>query len=156
MKRKILAVLLMLMISITGIWGTGTDVKAEDMGEDLDFSELLTEDTLIGTAEVQTWGIYLGEGNSYISKLSSNKIGVGGDTIASTKCRVGVASIVERLSSGSWVRVTSWTVTTASGYSAILSKSLVVGTGYYYRVRSTHSAASDISSSCTDALWMGN
>lgn len=156
MKRKMLAMLLAVAICITGIVGMGISIQAEDTGEDIDFSELLTDDTLVGSMTGQTRGVYLSQGNSYISKLSSTKIGVGGDTLAATKCKVSVTSIVERLVDGSWARVTSYTVTTTSGYSAILSKSLTISTGYYYRVRSAHYASSDVSSSCTDALWMGN
>lgn len=156
MRKKILAMFLMLIICITGIWSPGNGARAEDTGEDIDFSYLLTEDTLVGTTQLQTWGVYLATGNSYISEMATNKIGVGADTIAAKKCKVSVTAIVERLVNGSWVRVTSYTSTTASGYSAILSKSLTVGTGYYYRVRSSHYAASDVSSSCTSALWMGN
>lgn len=156
MKRKMTALLLVIMFCICGVYCNDFDVRAEAMGEDIDFSYLLTEDTLIGTSQAQTWGIYLAEGNSFINKISSSKIGAGGNTIASTKCQVSVTSIVERLDDGLWVRVTSWTSTTASGYSALISKSLSVGTGYYYRVRSTHYASTDRSSSCTSSLWMGN
>ena len=156
MKYKVLALLLVMVLSVCGVCYQGLEAKAEDMGEDMDVSLLLNEDTLVGTTQDQTWGIYLAEGNSYISKISSTKIGAGGDTIAASKCKVSVTAIVERLVNGSWARVTSWTSTTTSGYSASISKSLTVSTGYYYRVRSSHYAASDGSSSCTDALWMGN
>ena len=99
----------------------------------------------------------MAEGNSYISKISTTKIGAGGDTFAATKCKVSITSIVERSSNGtSWARVTSWTSTTASGYSASLSKSLTITKGYYYRVRSSHYASTDVSSSWTGALWMSN
>ena len=156
MKKKWMSILLAIMIGVSGLFCEGFETKAEDVGEDLDFSYLLTEDTLVGTTEMQTWGVYLLEGNSYICKNGTGIIGAGGDTIAATKCQVAVTAIVERKVNGSWVRVTSWTTTTTSGYSAVVSKSLSVGTGYYYRVRSAHYAASDVSSSCTDALWMGN
>ena len=156
MKYKVLALLLVMVLSVCGVCYQGLEAKAEDMGEDMDFSLLLNEDTLVGTTQDQTWGIYLAEGNSYISKISSTKIGAGGDTIAASKCKVSVTAIVERLVNGSWARVTSWTSTTTSGYSASISKSLTVSTGYYYRVRSSHYAASDVSSSGTDALCMGN
>ena len=152
MKRKIIALLLVMMLGVCGVYVDGLEARAEDM----DFSLLLNEDTLVGTVQDQTWGIYLAEGNSYISRISSTKIGAGGDTIAASKCQVSVTAIVERLVNGSWARVTSWTSTTTSGYSATVSKSLTVATGYYYRVRSAHYAASDVSSSWTDALWMGN
>ena len=154
MKHKILALLLVMVLSVCGVCYQGLEAKAKDMGEDMDFSLLLNEDTLVGTVQDQTWGIYLAEGNSYISRISSTKIGAGGDTMAARKCQVSVTAIVERLVNGNWVRVTSWTSTTTSGYSATVSKSLTVATGYYYRVRSHHYAASDASSSWTDALWM--
>lgn len=156
MKKKWMSILVAIMICMSGLFYEGFEAKAEDVGEDLDFSYLLTEDALVGTTEMQTWGVYLAEGNSFISKISSSKIGAGGNTIAATKCQVSVTAIVERKVNGSWARVTSWTSTTTSGFSASVSKSLSVGTGYYYRVRCAHYAASDVSSSGTDALWMGN
>ena len=104
MKHKILALLLVMVLSVCGVCYQGVEAKAEDMGEDMDFSLLINEDTLVGTVQDQTWGIYLAEGNSYISKISSTKIGAGGDTMAARKCQVSVTSIVERLVNGSWVR----------------------------------------------------
>lgn len=154
MKRRIMAMLLAVVLCITGVFYQGFETKAEDMGEDLDISYLITENTLVGTTGNQTRGVYLLEGNSFINAQSSTKIGVGGNTVAATKCKVSVTAIVERLENGSWVSVTSYRTTTASGFSAVVSKSLTVGTGYYYRVRCVHYAATDGSSSCTSALWM--
>lgn len=154
MRQKILGILLIVILCVGVVFCDKIDAEAEDVGEDIEYSELLTEDALIGTMQNQTWGVYLAEGNSIINKISSTKIGAGGNTIAAVKCKVSITSIVERLVNGSWVRVTSWTSTTTSGYSASISKSLTVSTGYYYRVRSSHYAASDVSSSGTDALWM--
>lgn len=157
MKKSIVSMILVSMIFLTGVWHGNISVEAEEIGEDLDFSYLLTEDTLVGYMETQTRGIYLAEGNSFINKISSAKIGAGGVTNAAVKCKVSVTAIAERKNdSGSWVRVTSWTNTVTSGYSAGISKSLTVGKGYYYRVRSSHYASSDVSSSWTGALWMGN
>lgn len=154
MKRRIMAMLLAVMICVTGVFYQGFETRAEDMGEDLDISYLITENTLVGTTGAQTRGVYLLEGNSFINKQSSTKIGVGGSTVAAVKCKVSVTAIVERLVDGSWERVTSYRATTTSGFSATVSKSLTVGTGYYYRVRCSHYAASDASSSCTSNLWM--
>ena len=156
MKKRMLAMFLAIMTCVTVVWSAGTDVKAGDIGADITFSELLTESALVGIAELQNRGIYLAEGNSVINKISTSKIGAGGSTIAAVKCKVSITSIVERLDDGAWARVTSWTSTTTSGYSASLSKSLTITRGYYYRVRSAHYASTDVSSSCTSALWMGN
>lgn len=154
MKKKLLSLLLAILMCVSGIVYTGIETKAEDTGEDIAFSELLTEDALIGISEMQTRGVYLAEGNSFINKLGTSKIGAGGNTVASLKCKVSVTVVVEKLIDGSWNRVTSWTASTASGYSASLSKSLYIATGYYYRVRGTHYASTDRSSSSTGSLWM--
>ena len=154
MKKKVISFLLAMMIGVSGMFCQGLDTKAEDDGEEMDFSYLMTEDALIGYAQAQTWGVYLASGRSIINKISSTTIGAGGSTEATRKCKVAVCPIVERLSNGSWVRVTSWSVTVENGYSAMASRSITVGTGYYYRVRCWHYAASDASSSWTDGLWM--
>ena len=154
MKRKVMALLLTMVMCLTTMFCLGYEVKAEDVGEDIKFSELLTEAALIGYAQPTTRGVYLMEGNSIINKISSTKIGAGGSTTAAVKCKVSVCPIVERLVNGSWARVTSWNVTNDSAFSAMASKSITVSTGYYYRVRCWHYAASDSSSSCTSALWM--
>lgn len=154
MKQKVMALLLTMVMCLTTMFCLGYEVKAEDVGEDIEFSELLTEEALIGYAQPTTRGVYLMEGNSIINKISSTKIGAGGSTTAAIKCKVTVCPFVERLVNGSWAHVTSWTVTNASAFSAMASKSITVSTGYYYRVRCWHYAASDSSSSCTSALWM--
>ena len=143
-----------MMVCLSGLFCPGMETKAEDDGEEMDFSYLMTEDALIGYAQAQTWGVYLASGHSIINRISSTKIGAGGVTNASRLCKVSVCPIVEKLSNGSWVRVTSWTVTETSDYSAMASRSITVGTGYYYRVRCLHYAASDGSSSWTGGLWM--
>lgn len=154
MKRKIAAILAIVMVSIAGVGNCGFVSQAEEMGEDLDYSYLMTDSALVGYAEAQTWGAYLASGNSIINKISSYKIGAGGTTTAATKCKVSITSIVERKTDTGWARVTSWTQTNENAFTAGISKSLTVGTGYYYRVRSAHYAASDVSSSCTGALYM--
>lgn len=155
MKKKRWMAILVLVLCMSGMGQNKMLVQAEEMGEDIEFSYLLTDSTLVGNAVLQTRGLYLLSGDSVINKISSTKIGAGGTTTTAIKCKVSVTSIVERKSaSGSWVRVTSWTNTVESGYTATVSKSLTVGTGYYYRVRSTHYASTDSSSSYTSALKM--
>lgn len=154
MKQKIVAILLTLIVCVSAVFYSGYEVKAEDAGQDIDFSYLMTDDALIGYAQLQTRGVYLASGNSIINKISSTKIGAGGTTTATVKCKVSVCPIVERLVNGTWGYVTSWTVTNANDYSAMASKSITVGTGYSYRVRCLHYAASDSSSSWTGSLKM--
>ncbi len=156
MKKRLSAFILAVLIALSSIYFEGMQAKAEDIGEDLDYSYLLTEDALVGYAESQTWGVYLAEGYSIINKQSSTKIGAGGITHAATQCKVSVTAIVERQTSTGWAFVTSWTQTNENALSAGVSKTLTVATGYWYRVRSAHYAASDVSSSCTSSLYMGD
>ena len=44
MKRKVMALLLTMVMCLTTIFCMGYEVKAEDVGEDIEFSELLTEE----------------------------------------------------------------------------------------------------------------
>lgn len=147
--------ILALVICITGIMSWDVKVNAETVSEDIDISFLMTENALIGYSQNQTWGVYYSDGYSIINKISSTKIGAGGVTNAAVKCTVRVTAILERkTSSGNWARVTSWTQTNENAFSAMISKSVTVASGYYYRVRCSHYAGSDTGSSCTDALWM--
>lgn len=157
MKKRILTMLLTMMICVTGIMSWSVNANAETVSEDIDMSSLMTEDALIGYAESQTWGVYFSDGYSVINKISSTKAGVGGCTNAAVKCTVRVTSILERKnSSGSWERVASWTQTNENALYAIISKSVTVASGYYYRVRSHHYASTDSATSYTNALWIGN
>lgn len=155
MKKILLTSVLALVMCVTGILSFNFNVKAETVSEDIDISSLMTEDALIGYSQNQTWGVYYSDGYSIINKISSTTIGAGGVTNAAVKCEVRVTAILERkTSTGSWARVTSWTQTNSNAFSAMISKSVTVANGYYYRVRSSHYAGSDSGTSCTNALWM--
>lgn len=154
MKKKFISFLLALALFVTGSFFMQVDVRAEGVEQDVDFSSLLTEDALIGYAELTTRGVYLTEGVSVINDAGGGKIGAGGITNAAVRCNVSVNAIVERKEGSSWYRVKSWTTTNTNAYTAVISKTLSVTSGYWYRVRSLHSAGSDTSSSCTGTLWM--
>ena len=156
MQKRILTMLLMVVMLFTSMMCWEVNVNAQEE-EDVAMSEIMTEDALIGYAQSQTWGVYLSDGHSVINKISSSKVGAGGVTNAAKKCTVKVASMLERKNaSGSWEMVTSWTQTNQNAYIAMLSKSVAVASGYYYRVRSYHYAGTDTASSNTSALWIGN
>jgi len=154
MKKRILALFMAVVFAVVGFVTTDFRAEAEEAGVDVDRSEIMTDGALIGYADVQTWGVYLVAGDSIINDAGGGKIGCGGTTMASTKCSVSVNSIVERKVNGSWTRVTSWVASNPYATIASISKTLSVGSGYYYRVRSIHTAKSDGSSSYTGALWM--
>lgn len=152
--KKLMSFVLVLALSICCIYNYHIDVQAEEIGEDVDLSFLMTDSALIGYSESQTWGVYLAEGFSVINDAGGGKIGAGGSTSATQKCTVSVNVVVERKVDGSWIRVTSFSTTNSNSCSAIASKTISVGSGYYYRVRCTHYASTDASSSYTGALWM--
>ena len=110
-------------------------------------------DAIIGQMEQNSKGAYLSSGTSVIKDAGTGKIAAGGITQAAQKCNVTVNVIVERLTSGSWARVTSWTAKESNAWSVGTDKTLSVGRGYYYRVRCLHSAHTDASSSMTSSLW---
>ena len=155
MTKRITAVALAFMLCVAGLgYGSMETHAQEEQGEDIDFSYLMNENALVGYADMQTWGVYLSNGKSVINKLGSNMIGAGGTTTAVVRCTVATTSIVERYVDGKWARVTSWTQRNENSFTAAVSKSLIVATGNIYRVRSSHYAASDYSSSYTSGLQM--
>lgn len=157
MRKRVIALLLAVVFAITGVVAGEGKAYAEEsvqIAQDVELSEIWTEDALVGYAVVQTKGVYLMDGISIINDAGNNKIGCGGVTTAAVRCKVSVSAIVERKVNGTWSYVTSWTVTNTNAYSATASKTLSVGSGYYYRVRCLHYAATDASSSFTEGMWM--
>ena len=154
MKKRFTALFLAVLFLVTGVVVGDQKAFAQETVEDVAISDIMTEDALIGYAQLINRGVYLAHGISIINDAGGGKIGCGGYTEAAVKCKVSINSVVEKKVNGSWTRVTSWTNTSASAYSVSISKYLSVGSGYYYRVRSNHAAGSDTSSSYTSALWM--
>ena len=156
-KKKIITLILAFVLCVTGMINWEIEAKADAIGEDVAISEIMTENAVVGYSKNQTWGVYYSDGYSILNKISSSKVGAGGVTNANVKCTVSVQAILERQnSSGAWERVTSWVQTNQNAYSAMISKSVTVASGYYYRVRCYHDAGTDSSSSFTNALWIGN
>ena len=157
MKKKITILLLAFILCLTGMINCKVEAKAQTISEDIALSELMTEDAIVGYSQNQTWGVYYSDGYSIINKISSSKVGAGGVTNANVKCRVSVQAILERKNSaGNWERVSSWIQTNENAYSAMISKTVTVASGYYYRVRCYHEAGTDTSNSFTNGLWIGN
>lgn len=156
MIKKITILLLAGIMCITGTLYQNMVVHAQEpVNVDIEFSELLTEDALVAYANpTDSRGVYYANGMSIINDSGGGKIGWGGATHAARTCKVSVNAIVERLQNGSWARVTSASNTVASGLVATVSKTTLVGSGYYYRVRCYHYAATDYSSSWTGSLYM--
>ena len=157
MRKKLLAVFLVLFMCITMFGNYDVTAQAEDIlrEEELDFSCFTVENSIVGYLSEQTRGVYLVDGNSFISNMGVGKIGIGGSTTAAIKCNVSVTCILEKYESGVWNHVQSWRQANTNAYSAAVSKALYVATGKYYRVRSVHYAGTDTGSSYTSAYWAG-
>lgn len=155
MKRKLALIFMATVLCFTSLSVNVGQVHAEEVEvEDYDYHCLATSGGLVDTVGPKTRGIYLVSGMSMLTKHSSTKIACGGDTTASTNCKIVCAVIVEKYTSYGWERYTSWTASKASDVSVVTAKLVTVATGYKYRVRCTHYAASDVGSSCTNALKM--
>ncbi len=154
MKKKLTMILLALVICTTSLFTVDIQANAQETEEEVTYESLLTEDALIGHMQSQTWGVYLSSGTSIINDAGGGKIGAGGKTSAAKYCKVTVNVIVERKVNGSWARVTSWSATNSNALLVTTGKTISVASGYYYRVRCTHYAATDASNSCTSSLWM--
>ena len=106
--KKWLAVLLMAVMVAAGAFSGNIEAKASGTEEEVSYVNL--ENTLIGYAEMQTWGVYLMSGYSTLNDAGNSRVGVGGITNAARRCKVSVNTILERKVNGSWNRVTSFYV----------------------------------------------
>lgn len=157
MKKKIVAIITVMVMTV-GVFTTipsGT-VRAAEEETMVDGSVLLNDaEESVGEMEPEARGQYLQTGSSSIGKVGTGKIKVSATTIAQKQVStIKAAVMVERLVNGNWVSYTSWTASKTNAYSLTTSKTLTVPRGYYYRVRSIHSANSDIGNSNTDALYV--
>ena len=109
------------------------DVYAQEVEQDVDFSELLTEDALIGYAQLTTRGVYLTQGLSTINDAGGGKIGAGGITNAAVRCTVSCNSIVERKEGTSWYRVKSWTTTNTNAYLIMSARISYIKSSPYFK-----------------------
>ena len=154
LKKFIISCVLVLTIFASSIMMGDIDAKAAWEETDVDVSYLMLGSSLIGYAERQTRGIYLAEGWSIINEAGPWTIGCGGITNAAMECHVGITAIVERKVDGSWAHVKSWSAESDYDITVSVSKYLAIVPGYWYRVRCTHYAETDVSTSFTSALWM--
>lgn len=153
LKKFMISSILVLTFFVSSIMMGDIEAQAAWEEEDMDVSYLMLESSLIGYAERQTRGVYLLEGWSSINDAGFWKIGCGGITNAAMECHVGITAIVERKVDGSWARVKSWSAESDYDITVSVSKYLAIVPGYYYRVRCTHYAETDVSTSFTNSLW---
>ena len=123
----------------------------------IDGSYLIHAEESIGYATGRTRGEDLMTGYSKIVRLGPGKIYAGGTTIAAhTVDEVGVGVIIERAQEGddAWETYDGWEKFNENTDRVASNRTLDVEGGYYYRVRCTHSANSDMSSSFTNGVFI--
>ncbi len=140
----------MLLISIC-------NAEAASNDSILDGSYLTHNEESIGYDTKVTRGVDLLTGYSKCVRRGPGEIYVGGTTIAAhTVASVKVGVIVERAKEGDtkWEFYDSWQKENKNADRVSSNRSLMVPGGYYYRVRSVHSANSDGSSSFTNGVYV--
>lgn len=153
--KRILVRVLAVILCIGALVNSSLDVKAAEETKCVDGSSLLEEEYSEGIGIPLTRGIYLKSGSSTITKLGTNKIGVGGDTVGQkVVSKISVTVEVQWLVDGSWKTLTTWSASKTNAAMVSTSKTLTVPSGHFYRVCCTHHANSDVSDSYTDGLFI--
>lgn len=160
-KRRISAVVLLLSISLLAVAPTDTKAAEEAKSTEelpmIDGSYLIKDEESIGATTPMTRGEDLMTGYSKVRRIGAGEIYAGGTTIASHAVdRIGVGVIVERAKEEdtSWSFYDTWQKFNENTDRVSSSKRLKVEGGYYYRVRCTHSAGVDMSSSFTNGVYV--
>ena len=156
MKKKIMSICLTAML-VGGLSMTSMQEARAAEGKVIDGSKLTHEEESIGYDTKITRGEDLLTGYSKCTKLGKGKIYAGGTTIAAQVVKsVQIVVIVERAKEDDteWSYYDDWRKENKNTNRAMSNRTLYVDGGYYYRVRCTHVANSDMSSSFTDGIYI--
>lgn len=146
----IMLITCMLLISAGGAKAASDEIM-------LDGSYLTQDEESIGYATPITRGEDLLTGYSKCVRRGPGQIYAGGTTIATHEVEnVWIGVTVERAKEGdtSWEFYGGWEKGNHNTNRASITKALDVEGGYYYRVRSLHTANGDVSSSFTDGIFI--
>ena len=156
MKRKTVSICLAVMMVGSLSMTSMLEAKAAE-GKVIDGSELTHDDESIGYDTKITRGEDLLTGYSKCTKLAEGKIYAGGTTIAAhTVESVQISVLVERAKEEDkeWSYYDNWYKENKNNNRVMSNRTLYVDGGYYYRVRCTHAANSDVSSSFTNGVYV--
>ena len=157
MIKRIGSMCCVMMLMICMLLISADNALAAQQDPILDGSYLTHDEESIGYDMKITRGEDLLTGYSKCVRLGPGKIYAGGTTIAAhTVANVQVSVIVERALKGdtAWPMYTGWHKENTNTDRVGSNRTLEVEGGYYYRVRSVHSANSDLSSSFTDGVYI--
>lgn len=150
MRKKIAITVVAVLLSLTVSGGAG-EVKAAANVQ----TTSATEEYELSEGIVQPKGQYLQTGSSSIGEIGKGKIKVSGTTVAQkVVSKIKISVMVERQVKGDWVSYTSWNASDTNTHFLTTSRTLTVPRGYYYRVRSVHSANTDAGHSNTSAIYV--
>ena len=134
MSRKLLSLCCALAL-VAGMMGvSATTARASEEQPMIDGSYLTHDDESVGYDTKKTRGEDLLAGYSKCARLGPGMLYAGGDD--------------------RWTGYTAWQKFNSNVDRIASNKTLEVEGGYYYRVRSIHSANSDMSSSFTDGIYI--
>lgn len=157
MKKKIVSVCYAAVLVISMLLISVCNTKAASNDSILDGSYLTHDQEPIGYDMKITRGEDLLTGYSKCVVLGPGEIYAGGTTVAAhTVASVKVGVIVERAKKEAteWEFYDSWQKENRNTDRVGSNRRLKVEGGYYYRVRSIHSANSDGSSSFTNGVYV--
>lgn len=151
MRKKIVISVIALLLSFATVSGTVEEVQAVVNVQNMP----ATEENKLSEGVIEPRGQYLQKGISSLGQIGKGKIKVSGTTIAQkTVSKIKVSVMIERQVKGDWLSYTSWNASDTNTHFLKSEKILKVPRGYYYRVRSVHSANSDVGDSNTNAIYV--
>lgn len=157
MKKRFSSICLTLVMVTCMLLISFTNVQAGSDEVILDGSYLTHDEESIGYDTKLTRGVDLLTGYSKCIRKGPGRIYAGGTTIAAhTVDQVKIAVVVERAKEEDtrWSSYDSWTKENRNADRVGENRFLDVEGGYYYRVRCTHSANYDMSSSFTNGVYV--
>lgn len=157
MKRRVTSVWCTLLLVICMLLVSFSNVQAASDVSMIDGSYLTHDEESVGYATKINRGVDLLTAYSKCVRLGPGRIYAGGTTIAAhTVDSVQVSVLIERAQDGDteWEYYDGWSKENLDSDRVSSNRALTVEGGYYYRVRSSHAANSDVSSSFTDGVYI--
>ena len=157
MRKRALSVCCTFLLVIGMLLISANNAQAASEDPILDGSSLTYNEESVGYATPITRGLDLAVGYSKCVRLGPGKIYAGGTSIAEHEVdNIRVSVIIERAQKGdtSWTYYDNWYKINENADRVSSNRTLEVEGGYYYRVRSTHSANHDWASSFTDGVYI--
>ena len=129
------------------VTASATEIAESDLETNEDFAEDTTYSVLRGNN--------LNFGTTSINKLASNKVAISGITQCHHVCSTVYLNLtLERKVNGTYSTYKSWKFTTSNATNLDKNLTVIVPSGYYYRVRGYH-AAKDGSKESVSTLTKG-